>query len=387
MGWFWTLITGPVLETIVGALPNLLGEQLRTRGVIRQQRDQARLSELADERRNAAQLAYLEQEHQRRILMEKYTNQAERYPLGVIGRLRDLTAINDARPAVVVSPTAGAASGVPPLVQQALQDISEFAAFAQLHTGGFVSDAGISRVIAGSVGAAEIGALEFPGHPAILIYFEDSGRQINVFAYLGSMFPLSDGRTGFDLRIGSFGAGGRPSAASNGSLPTWQYIDLNEIDGPQEEAIAAVVAWFVATCVETYWELRGVRSLDLRVPRQAPIAAADRSPLPEAPEPEISLIDRLNDSASVFGCRIQQEATTLLQLGYLDIETFEFGTERVELHVSSAARSTSFLLDSEFPASPPEIFSINATGCERILLDASAWSPEHTLADILEALQ
>ncbi|WP_338760919.1 hypothetical protein V7968_32660 [Nocardia vulneris] len=385
MEWFWALIGAPLLDGVLGAFPGLLGEHLRQRGAIREHREQAMLSELAEERRSAAQLAAAEQQYQHQILIEKYKNQTERYPLGVIGRLRDLAAVDDIRPAVLVSPMTGWAAAAPSLIHQALYDLGDFATFAQLYTGAFVSDGGVTRTIAGSVEAREIGMLEFPGQPAILVYFEDNGSRVNAFAHLGSLFPLSDGRTGFGMRIASFGSGGGSTPMSEGSLPVWRYVNLDEVDRPPAEVIAAVVAWFVATCVEIYWALQGVSSLNLRrnpVARFA-VAPASESPLLGA---AVSLIDRINEVESVFGCRMQQEVTTLLRLGYTDIETVEYGPERVALVVSNTAMSMSFLLDADFPASPPGIFYITDSEREHIVLDGSTWSPEHTLAEIAEAI-
>ncbi|MFJ1456124.1 ubiquitin-conjugating enzyme E2 variant [Nocardia sp. N2S4-5] len=385
MEWFWALIAGPALKTVLGALPNLLGEQLRQRGVIREARERGRLSELAEERRNAAQLAYSEQRHRRELLLTKYRTRTASYPLGTIGRLHDVTAADDIRPAVLVSPVRGAAATVRPLIHRALHDIGEFADFAQLHTGGFVSDLGITRIIDGSVEASEIAVLEFPGHPSILLYFEESAGRVDAFAHLGSLFPLTDGRTGFSLRIASFGSGGGVTAPGDGALPTWRYVNLGEIDYPPEEVIATVVTWFVATCVETYWSLRGAASPNLRAianGRAAGSAAANSA----RSESALSLIDRINDEDSVFGCRIQQEASMLLELGYADIETVEVGPDGVALVVFGPALSLSFLLDADFPATPPEIFYISGTEREHILLDGATWSPEHTLAEIVEAI-
>jgi hypothetical protein len=373
LSWFWSLIGGQILSPIVGAIPDFLTEQLRTRGVIRAQENRARLDIEADERSHAAQMIYMRQEYRRQELLEKYRLQTERYPLGVIGRLRDQTPSDDLRPAVLVSPL----NEVSDLVHQALHDIGGFSAYAHLHTGGFVSDGGISRTIGGSVGAAEIGALEFPGHPAILIYFEESQIRLNAFAYLGSVFPSSDGRMGFPLRIASFGSGGGPSAHTNGSLPTWQYVNLDEIPRPRAEVVAALVAWFIATCVETYWRLQGVTSLDLRT---LPVGAM------ATPLPPRALIDEVN-SGSVFGCRLQREALALLQLGLTRIETIEYGDNHVALLVSDDDLSVSFVLHSAFPHRPPEVFFLNEAGHDQILLDETTWSPEHTLAEIVEAIR
>ncbi|WP_433473937.1 hypothetical protein ACQPZP_34825 [Spirillospora sp. CA-142024] len=361
-------------------IPEALTEELRTRGVLRRQREEARLSEIADRRRNAAQLAYLEEEHRRRELLERYRYQTARYPLGEIGRLRDLAG-DDHRPAVLVSPPVRASDTVrlriPGLVHDALHDVNDFVRYAALHTGGFVSDGGVSRAIEGSVGAAEISALEFSGRPAILVYFEADGDRLNAFAYLGSVFPAADGPAGFPVRIASFSRGGGTTTRADGSLPVWPHVNLSELDHPDELVIAALVASFVVSCVEAFWSLQGVRDLRLGTIPALPSSAPRRG----------ALIDRVTDTGSVFGHRVETEALALLNLGFQPIETVEYGPDQVALIASRDDLAVSFVLDPDFPASPPEVFYVDAGAREHVALDPSVWSPEHTLAEIVEALR
>jgi hypothetical protein len=402
---FWSLIGGALLTGLVSMIPEALTEELRTRGVLRQQREGARLSEIADRRRHAAQLAYLAEKHRREELLVRYRSRAARYPLGEVGRLRDLTG-DDRRPAVLISPPVRAGDAVrrriPGLVHDALHDVDGFVRHAALHTGAFVSDGGVSRAIEGSVGAAEISALEFAGRPAILVYFEADGDRLDAFAYLGSVFPTEDGPAGFPVRIAGFAWGGGPTTRADGSLPTWPHVNLRELDHPDEMVIAALVAAFVVSCVEAYWHMQGVRGLRLR-PTPAPPSLASASPAPSSPAPSSpapsspapsspaprgrSLIDRVAEDGSVFGHRVETEALALLNLGFQPIETVEYGPDRVALIASRDDLAVSFLLDADFPASPPEVFYVDAGGREHVALDPAIWSPRHSLAEIVEALR
>ncbi|REE96922.1 hypothetical protein [Thermomonospora umbrina] len=387
MEWFWGLIGGPLVGGLVSLLPEALLEQLRTRGALRAMDHEARLAEVADERRQAAQLAYLDEDHRRQQLLERYKNQNATYPLGAIGRLRDLAA-EDPRPSVLVSPVRVAdAAGrrrIPGLVHDALHDVDGLDRYAVLHTGAFVSDGDATRAVEGSVGAAEISALEFPSRPAIVVYFEADGDRLHAFAYLGSVFPSTEGRAGFTIRIASFGRGGPPTtrAEAGAALPVWPYVNLSEVDSPDEQVIAAIVAWFVVTCVETYWHLRGITSVDLRT-----IPRASNGTNGSNERPAVALIDRVGDAEDVFGCRLEMEALALFHLGFAPVETLEFGPDRVALIASREGLSISFLLDADFPAGPPEVFYVDAGGREHLEIDPSIWSPERTLADIVEAIR
>ncbi|MFG1679971.1 hypothetical protein ACGFNP_07330 [Nonomuraea sp. NPDC049269] len=342
------------------------------------------LSRVADERRQAARMAYLDEEHRRQLLLERYKSLNAHYPLGTIGRLRSMT--TDQRPAVLVSPMsfAGGTSGrVTGLVHDALRQIPDFSRHAALHTGAFVSDGGVSRLIEGSTGAAEISALEFPSHPAVVVYFEADGDQLNAFAYLSSLFPTVDGLTGFPIRIACFGWDDRTTMGQSGegALPIWQYINMTELDHPDEQIVAAIVAWFVLTCVETYWQLRGA-VVSLRPDTAGPIGGPAPAPA-DAPAQAIGAQDV--GAQDVFACRVEMEVMELERRGFT-VDTLELDRDRVALIVSTNALGVSFVLDAGFPATPPDVFYVEDTGPEHLELDSSIWSPERTLLDIVEVL-
>ncbi|XVQ14551.1 hypothetical protein ACQP1W_19085 [Spirillospora sp. CA-255316] len=375
MEWFLAVILGPVISGLAGRIPDLIGFELRNRGVVGTAEEEQPLIEIAERRDAAAREVEAREEHERRILLERYRNRSEHYPLGVIGRLAEK--ISDSRPAVLVSPVSwrGLPAGrLPGLIHEALREVAEFSQYAELHTGAFVDD----RTISGSVGAAEICALEFPAHPAVVVWFEADGSDLSAFAHLGSLFPAVDGAAGFPIRIARFGTGpGRPTRPGGGSLPTWQHIDLSEPDQPAEKVVAAAVAWFVLTCLEFHWQLRGFAEADLRGSVLAGHAAAGAPA--EAADPGAGRDD-------VFGCRLEMEVRELERQGF-DHETAEFDDTRVALIVSARDLELAFVLAPDYPLSPPMVFHVDGALRERMEIDAADWSAERTLLEIAEGFR
>nr|BFE38836.1 hypothetical protein GCM10010200_110870 [Actinomadura rugatobispora] len=372
------VILGPVISGLAGRIPDLIGFELRNRGVVGAAEEERRLIEIAERRDAAAREIQAREEHERRMLLERYRHRGEHYPLGVIGRLAEK--ISDGRPAVLVAPVSwhGLPAGrLPGLIHEALREVAGFSRYAELHTGAFVGD----RTIRGSVGAAEISALEFPAHPAIVVWFEADGSDISAFAHLGSLFPAVDGAAGFPIRIARFGTGpGRPTRPDGGSLPTWQHIDLSEAGQPAEKVIAAAVAWFVLTCLEYHWQLRGFAGADLRGSVLAGRAPADAPADPPAGDAEPGT------GGDVFGCRLEMELRELERRGF-DHETAEFGDTRVALIVSDQDLELAFVLAPDYPLSPPMVFHVAGALRERMEIDAADWSAERTLLEIAEGFR
>jgi hypothetical protein len=363
--WFVSLILVPAISGFVRKLPDLIGGELQTRGTIRTQENQARLDEVAERRAAARE----READERSRLLERYQNQVAHYPLGAIGRLADKT--RDGRPAVLVSPVdwgGSPADRLPGYVHDALREIAEFPQYAELHTGAFV----VGRTIRGSVGAEEISALEFPGYPAIIIYFEAEGAYLNAFAYLGALLPTVDDSPGFSIQIARFGRRGRPTTAEPGDLPTWQYVNLSEVEQPAEQVVAAIVAWFVLSCLELHWHLRGLAAVDLHgrlLGTKAGVASATAEM-----------------TGDVFACRLEMELRTLELEGYAPA-TMEYGDERMALIVADGELEIAFVLTPDYPASPPEVFYVSGSAAERVTIGPSDWSPERTLLQLVDGVR
>ncbi|MGW0810462.1 hypothetical protein [Nonomuraea sp. NPDC002799] len=367
-----------MLGNLAGKLPELIIDGVRDRRAAREQAAAASVNQVAEERLQATLQAYSRERYERDFLLERYRQQGAHYPLGTVGRIHQ--GAQNSNPSVLVSPVpAGgrlAGNRIPGLVHEALRGVPAFGSHAKLHTGSFVSDNGIPRSISGSVGAEEIGALEFPGHPAIILYFEHDGDVLSVFALLNSLFPTVDGSLGFSLPVASFGwdPGRAPSRPGSGDLPTWQYINLATTPQPQEKVVAAVIAWFVLVCLDHHWRARGVGDVDLL---GQILPETWEQPPPRAAEPPVE---------DVFAYRLETELGELLHAGY-EPEVTPFTDNQVALIVDLQDRQVALIVTAAYPAKPPLVLVQSGAEGERLDLDESAWTPDRTLLEIVESLR
>ncbi|MEU4513334.1 hypothetical protein AB0G05_27870 [Nonomuraea wenchangensis] len=348
-------------------------------GARRAAAERASLDRVAEQRLAATLQAHSREQYERGLFLERYRLQNAHYPLGVVGRLHRTT--SNSLPSVLISPVAPggrlAGNGIPGLVHEALRGVTAFPRFAKLRTGSFVSDNGVPRTITGSVGAEEIAALEFPGRPAIILYFERDGDRLSVFAFLNALFPAVGGSMGFAMRVATFGwdspLGTMQSLPGDGDLPTWQYVNLAAVGQPADRVIAAVLAWFVLACLDQHWRIRGVHDAGLldEVLRAVPDAAAI---VPEPPAGE------------VFGYRMETELGELIQAGHTP-EIAAFTDSQVAVIVELEACQVALIVTAAYPAEPPLVLVQSGAEGERLDLDASGWSPDRTLLEIVESLR
>ncbi|GAA3685672.1 hypothetical protein GCM10022224_058070 [Nonomuraea antimicrobica] len=385
MEWLVAIVTS-VVGTLAGKIPELIIDHVRNRRAAEEQAlvdQQASVNQVAEERLETSRQSFAREQHERDLLLERYRLRNAHYPLGLVGRLQHKTP--NFRPSVLISPVpAGgrlAGNRVPGLVHEALRGVSAFAKFADLHTGSFVSDNGVPRAITGSVGAEEIGALEFPGQPAIILYFERDGDTLSAFAFLNSLFPTVDGSLGFSLRVASFGwdqaPGARHSLPGDGDLPTWQYINLAAAPQPEDRVVAAVIAWFVLACLDSHWQARGVHDADLlgEVLQAAPDTAQTVPTPPEEPP-----------LGEVFGYRLETELGELIHAGY-EPEVAAFTDQQVAVIVELEDSQVALIVTADYPATPPLVLVQSGAEGERLDLDESGWSPDRTLLEIVESLR
>ncbi|MEU6790542.1 hypothetical protein ABZ907_02480 [Nonomuraea wenchangensis] len=351
-------------------------------GARRAAAERASLDRVAEQRLAATLQAHSREQHERDLFLERYRVQNAHYPLGVVGRLHRTS--SNSLPSVLISPVAPggrlAGNRIPGLVHEALRGVTAFPRFAKLRTGSFVSDNGVPRTIAGSVGAEEIAALEFPGRPAIILYFERDGDGLSVFAFLNALFPAVDGATGFAMRVATFGWGSplgtMHSLPGDGDLPTWQYVNLAAVPQPADRVIAAVLAWFVLACLDQHWRIRGVHDAGLldEVLRAVPDAGAPAATVREPPAGE------------VFGYRMETELGELVHAGYAP-EIAAFTDSQVAVIVDLEACQVALVVTAAYPAEPPLVLVQSGAEGERLDLDASGWSPDRTLLEIVESLR
>ncbi|GAA0937530.1 hypothetical protein GCM10009550_04360 [Actinocorallia libanotica] len=374
---------GAIVSGLLGGfgsqIVELLGVELETRGALRVAREKARLDEIADERRAATARARDAERLRHRVLVERHRQHGRFYPLGVVGRLAEQ--VRGTAPAILVSPVGGdgefSGERIPGLVHEALRTVPGFDRYAELMTGAFVRDAdGRTRTIAGRVSAREVCSLEFSRVPAIVVYFEVGGDHVNVFALLDAMFPTTRGETAFPLQIARFARdGGRsPHRAAAGDLPTWQHIDLDGVPDAADQTVAAVIAWFLLSCLDLHWRLRGTAQVNLRGSLSG-LPAGALAPL-SGPEP---------DRSDVFAYRLERELRELAELG-MTPEVTGFGDDRIALIVTTRIGEVSLIVDAAYPASPPLLIVPGPDGPVPVPVDAASWDPRRTLREIVESL-
>jgi hypothetical protein len=267
--------------------------------------------------------------------------------------------------------------------------------YADLLTGAFVRDNGVSRAIRGMGEAKEIAAAEFPSRPAVLIYFERHSGGMTAFAYLAGLFATVDGDSGFPVRVAKFLTTGDPVASPVASpqdtdLPTWQLINLSGWPGPREEVIAAVISWFTLSALDTYWLLHGVAGTGLlaaafpQAGSTSPASDAGQPPRQAQPASEVPLSDA--DVTDQFLRRLDSEMRGLAGAGFGLGEVVEFGEGQVALLTSKGDLVIAFVVGEDFPVKPPLVLALAEHGQQRFDIDEGTWTPDRTLLEIAESL-
>jgi len=391
----WTIATvvGPWLTKI----PDMISNELNTRGTIRVKREEARLTIQVEERRAALAQSLVREQHQHSMALQYLAIHAQHYPLGVPGRFRDSGSRQ--RPVVLVSPppggllspfrgTAAGRPGVDELTYDRLQDAPEIRRYADLLTGAFASDEGVPRAIRGVGEAQEIAIAEFPSHPAILIYFERHASGLTAFAYLARLFATVDRDYGFPVRVAKFVTDGNPAEPPiavplDTDLPTWQLIDISGWKGPRDEVVAAVISLFTLAALDSYWLLQGVTGTGLLASAFAREQGTDASraaieahatvPPPAAAESQLLR-------------RLDTDMTCLTQAGFDLGEVTEFEERQVAVLATKGNLVIAFVVGEDYPGKPPLVLTFGPQGPQRFDISEETWTPDRNLLEIAESL-
>lgn len=375
-------------------LPDMIGNELNTRGTIRVRREEARLNIQMEERRAALTRTMMLERHEHDAALQRLQLHAPHYPLGVPGRF--LGSGPWQRPAILVSPPPGGAPslagewltggvGVDELTYDRLREAPEITRYADLLTGAFVRDQGVPRAIRGVRDAREVALAEFPLRPAVIIYFERHSTGLTAFAYLASLFATVDGDAGFPIRVAKFvlvGDLAKPpiALAQNTDLPTWQLIDLSGWQGHRGEVVAAVIGWFTLAALDTYWLLQGVPGAGLLA---SVFSSFEEEDFPR----EVSRV-LTPDPATVgssFLRRLDTEMTCLAQAGFA-LEVMEFRDQQVTLLATKEGRSIAFIMGEDYPVKPPLVLTSGDQGQQRFDIAEESWTPDRNLLEIVEGL-
>jgi hypothetical protein len=353
---------------IISVVPKIVGNWLETRNAIRVEYVKNHMSALAEERKvqTALQLREIDRERQ----------QDAGYPLGTPGQLRTLLP-ESGLPTVILSPPPPGApdyvAGVEERIRELLADVEGFDAYARVPSGAFARDNGVPRFIDGEVGARAVAAAEFGRRPAIVAYFDTSGRTLSAHAYLSTIFGSSDGQPGLPFLIAKYRPGLGDSSRRDSDLPSWHFVDPFATPGADPvDIVAMTVSWFLISVVDVYWQ----HTAGLR-PGLLVLAGAEApAELPAPPEPGASPVTEKTQLA-----RVESESARLVELGY-SVTAEQIDGGYLGLHLTGPA-DVVFVVDESYPELPPVVIRIGDTD---VHIDAADWTAECTLADIVEAI-
>lgn len=342
------------------AVPKVVGNWIETRNAIRLEYTKARLTEDQEQAR-----------HRRDRELREISAISASYPLGPPGRLRTLLTFSGL-PLILVSPLPPgawfASDVVPARIQGLLQENEKLGSYAQPVSGAFVRDAGLLRFVEGDIGARAIARYEFGGEPAVLVYFEQASNALVARAYLSTIFGSVGGDSAFSFIIARYSrvptSNTSPVTSLGGDLPAWRVINLDAFpESDPVEIVAHTITWFLLAVVDAYWMLKaGIH------PGLLTVSGVASSP---------ALV-----SASVRHARLEREKWQLTAAG-LQVTSEEITDRYVGVHVQGSGKDVVFVLDDRYPDSPPA--EIRASGAS-FEIDASDWSPECNLMDVVEAL-
>lgn len=369
-------ITIAFLTGLARTVPGLVGDWLKTRNAIRVEYTRALITETAAE---AGQRRWREQ--------QEYTATIASYPLGIPGNLRRLFPMAGQRPMILVSPLPPGAwpslNAIPERVHELFNEVEKTGLYAQAISGAFARDAGTYRFIDGEVTARTIARHEFSLAPAIVVYFEQGPRTLTACAYLSTIFGSTSGEPSFSFEIARYindpTSSGSPVAPLGGDLPAWRLINLDKFSPlDASQIVAQTITWFLLATIDAYWTQKGAANPGLLALSGAVPARGPERITPSLPEN--ALIQFLGDNADLRG-RLEREARQLAGAGF-QVSAEELSNGYVGLHVRGAGKDVVFVVDSYYPDAPPVVIQADETPIE---IDASDWSSECTLMDIVEA--
>ncbi|WP_406440445.1 hypothetical protein OHB00_33825 [Streptomyces sp. NBC_00631] len=264
---------------------------------------------------------------------------------------------------VLVYPTVRTETGIgskaPGLVHDALTEVPDLVEYA---------------VISTAMGGVEVSSARLGDRPAIVVRFEAHAGHLDAFAYLHALVPTTDNAPGFEVRIARFGWRPEASRPNQGSFATWQYVNLGELDYPDDQIVAAVVAWFVVNCVELYWQING-EHVDLL----SQFGPASRTGI-ESAQPQLNTGPTLDRHS-----RIESELAELERHGF-DVKKWESEFLSVQLVATRGDLELGFMLDRDYPAKAPMVVYGSRGEWTHLTIDAASWSADCRLLQIAEGL-
>lgn len=375
-------ITSTFLMGLARSVPGLISDWLKTRNQIRLEYTRGWVNERGEQAR-----------HQQWRERTEYPAVLASYPLGVPGRLGTLFQTPGRLPLILVSPLPPGAwpslEAIPERVHELLGAADKMRLYAQVVSGAFARDAGVSRYIDGEVAARTVAGYEFSREPAVLVYFEQGVRTLTAHAYLSTVFGSVGGESSFSFVIARYtrdpACNVPPVTSLGGDLPAWRLINLSAFaPSDASDVVAQTVTWFLLAVIDAYWELKNGNNPRLlssagAVPLSGhPAIPADRKP-DHTTEASIQFLGNYVD----LRIRLEHEARQFAGTGF-EVTAEELPDGHVGMHVRGRGKDVVFVVDSHYPDAPPVAIQV---GEELIGIDASDWSSECTLMDLVEAIK
>jgi hypothetical protein len=257
-----------------------------------------------------------------------------------------------------VSDGTGIGAGAPGLVHDALSQVPRISEYA---------------VISSSLTGTDIASIQLRDHPAIVIRFEAHEGYLDAFAYLHRLFPTTDNASGFEVKAARFGWGPQSSRPHQGPLSNWQYVNLAELEYPDDQIVATILVWFLVNCVQVYWQINGDQVVDLI------------SEFGTTTATETSGHGLVADVEAEHRNRIESEYAELERHGF-DVEKWDTGFLTVQLVAVRGDLEVGFVLDRHYPANAPLVVYGNGDERAHLTIDAASWSADCRLLQIVERL-
>jgi hypothetical protein len=300
----------------------------------------------------------------------------KRYPFGEPGRLKAYYR-HGKSPCILIGPlrlSAGTTIDIGPEVFDVLSEAPSSLEYYQPIPDPIVSDECVPRLLK-QADIIEIAENEFRDQPALLIHFELRTNAVVATAYFWKMFPTTTGERGFATRVARYdlkadrnSPAGRPELTRpKDTLPSFTVINLPETEEDRISVFASTVGLFLAASLDIYWGTHNRNSSLFR-----------RLTQPDGQD------EHDHGTLPFLEVRISEEIDRLQQAGFQS-QLLQLDREHNGVLVNLASCSVLFLLPPEYPDVPPVVRIHAGARISDFGFEHGSWSPERTLAEVVEA--
>jgi hypothetical protein len=390
------------LTGLIGAVPRLVVEWVKSRNTIRVERVRAELAEARDQQNfeRTVRLRLLDADLRRRQPpppapmphVGAHGHRTEGRPANSGGSKRQKTPPPRA-PYPAGAPSRGSArvgrSGTPAILigdvpasgHDRVDEVPRRIEALLTEIRGFDARARVVHVappVAAAIrhaSAARSAAMSFGGSPVIVVFFRAEADGVAAYAHLSTVFDGNSAAESFLVAHYTTHRSAGPVVPGDGDLPSWRRIDLSAVaEVPPADIISYTVTWFLLAVVDWYWTIKNGNNPGLLA--QTYVRGAGGPVRGSSPS------DRPDWAAHERFTRLEREATELARVGY-DVTAEELDGGHMGLHVTGESVDVVFVVGEGYPDHPPVAVHSGATD---IVISDSDWNSECTLVEIVEAL-